>query len=385
MKKTHLYIGLDVHKDTISVALAEKGNSEVRHYGNIPGDLPSFEKLTHKLLSTGKPLHFVYEAGPCGYTIYRFLRNRHMECLVVSPTSIPKRVGHRIKTDRRDALELARLHRAGELTGITVPDPEDEAIRDLVRAREDAIDEQRRARLRLKSLLLRNGIRYPGTTSWTPAHLRWLSEHKMLFPSQQIAFQEYLHAITESTERVERLSTQVIEAARVWRFMPLVLAYQAFRGLKLISAITLAAELGDLTRFSNPTPLMSFVGLVPCEHSSGNSVHRGSITKAGNHLARRVLIEAAWAYRQPARVTRTLRLRIQNQPRPIQQLAWKAQLRLCTRYRHFLGRRKKSQIAVTALARELVGFLWEACRLTMPQIPESDHTPIRTSHSGFVY
>jgi transposase len=248
------------------------------------------------------------------------------------------------------------------LTSIYVPTPEDEAIRDLVRIREDARIAQRKARQQLKALLLRNGISYQGKSSWTKAHLRWLSELKLPHPAQQIAFQEYLDAVTVATDRVKRLEGQIREQVVSWRLAPVVEALQALRGVQLVVAATVVAELGDLTRFTSPRQLAAYVGLVPSEHSSGSSTRRGGITKTGNTHARRALVEAAWSYRFPARVSRIIRLRQETLSKEINDISWEAQLRLCRRFRRLRASDKCTQKVVTAIARELVGYMWAVAK-----------------------
>lgn len=264
MKKHITFIGLDVHKNSISVALADGDrNGDVRYYGTIGGTLADIDRLVKKLTSSSRELRFVYEAGPCGYDIFRSLTEKGYVCAVVSPSYIPKKPTDRIKTDRRDAMMLARLHRAGELTYVFVPRAEDEAMRDLTRARQDAVKAQRLARQHLGGMLLRLGFRYQGKTAWTPAHFGWLAAQKMPRPSQQVVFQEYINAIEETTKRVERLTQQIEDLMPSWRMAPVVKALHALRGVSRIVAATMIAELGDLTRFENPGKFMAFLGLVP--------------------------------------------------------------------------------------------------------------------------
>jgi transposase len=354
-----LYVGLDVHKESIAVAyVAKDHDAEVIYLGSIGTRQADIDQVVRKLQAKAKHLVFVYEAGPCGYWLYRYLTKKGYVCWVVAPSLIPKKAGDRVKTDRRDAVQLARLMRSGDLTPVYVPTVEDEAIRDLSRAREDAMCDLKAAKFRLKAFLLRHDIRYTGQATWGPAHLRWLSEVVCPTPAQQIVFQEYIRAVNEHTERLQRLEQELQEQVKSWRVHPVVEALQALRGVQFTVAVTTVAELGDLTRFDNPRELMKFLGLIPSEYSSGERRRQGSITKAGNTHARRVLVESAWAYRYPAKVSRHLQLRLETQPKTIQDISWKAQLRLCKRYRRLMARGKHANQVVVAIARELVGFMW---------------------------
>jgi transposase len=356
-KSSKVFVGMDVHKESIDMTVAEAGG-EVRRWGQIGGDRGALVKAVRKLESAGGQLHFVYEAGPCGFWIQRLIAARGHTCWVVSPSLIPKKSGERIKTDRRDSEKIARMARADELEPIYVPGEEDEALRDLVRTRDDALIAQRRARQQLKALLLRNDIRYAGKTSWTQAHRRWLSELKLPQPVQQIAFEEYVDAIEVAASRVERLTRAIERSTEGWRFAPVIERLQALRGVQFVHAVTIICELGDLARFDNPRQLMAYLGLVPSENSSGERRRQGAITKSGNRFARRALIEAAWAYQHPARVSPVIARRQKAVPKGTRDIAWKAQLRLCARFRKLSARHLNKNTAVVAVARELSGFVW---------------------------
>ena len=365
MKDVSIFVGLDVHKDSIDIALVEGDrNATVRFYGTIGGDLTDLEKAVRKIKKShpGATFHFVYEAGPCGYGIYRYLTKAGHECLVVAPSMIPKRSGNRIKTDSRDAIMLASLHRAGELTAVYVPRAEDEAMRDLVRARQDAVKAERVAKQQLKGFLLRHGVKNAGPGDWKPSYMKWLAEIKMPDPTQQIVLQDYLNTVKDCTERKMRFNTQIWDVLPSWDLAPLVKALQAMRGVALMIAVTVVAELGDLKRFDSPRQLMSYLGLVPSEHSSGGTRRTGGITKAGNGHVRKVLVEAAQTYRLPARISKILLERQEGLPKEIRDIAWKAQVRLCGRFRKMVARGKKHQTVVCATARELCAFMWAIAR-----------------------
>jgi transposase len=354
-----LYVGMDVHKDSIAVAyVAKEHHAEVISLGTIGTRQCDLDPLIRRLQSKSPHLVFVYEAGPCGYWLYRYLTQKGHLCWVVAPSLIPRKPGERVKTDRRDAIKLARLMRAGDLTPVYVPNVDDEAIRDLCRARGDAIHDLKAAKFRLKAFLLRQDIRDTGRAPWGPAHLRWLSEVVCPPPAQQIVFQEYVRAVTEQTERLERLEQELKDQVQTWGLAPVVEALQALRGIQFTVAVTTVAELGDLTRFEHPRQLMNYLGLTPSEYSSGERRRQGGITKAGNTPARRALSEGAWAYRYPAKVSRHLQLRLEKVPQPIQDLSWKAQVRLCKRYRQLMARGKTANQVVVAIARELIALMW---------------------------
>lgn len=332
--------------------------AEVVSLGNIGTRQCDIDKLLGQLQAKAKKLVCVYEAGPCGYWLYRYLMKKRFQCWVVAPSLIPQKAGDRVKTDRRDAMQLARLMRAGDLTAVYVPTVEDEAIRDLARAREDILKDLKAAKLRLKAFLLRQDIRYTGRAHWGPAHLRWLADVVCPTPAQQIVFQECVRAVSERHACLQRLETELHTQVQTWRWAAVVEAIQALRGVQFIAAVPLIAELGDLTRFENPRQLMSYLGLPPSEYSSGSRRRQGGITKTDNAHARRVLVEGAWAYRYPAKVSRHFQLRIEKVPKAIQDIRWKAQVRLCKRYRQLLARGKNVNQIVVAIAREMAAFVW---------------------------
>lgn len=365
-KPTPLFVGLDVHKDSIAIAHAQGQSADPPVFvGAIGPRQADLDKLIRRLESKTPALAFAYEAGPCGYGLHRYLTSRGFRCDVVAPSLIPKKPGDKVKTDRRDAVDLARLLRSGDLTPVYVPTVDDEAIRDLCRARDAARLTLKNAKLRLKAFLLRLGRQYEGRADWNDAHRRYLAKVVCPTPAQQIVFQESIRAVDEQVDRVQRLEAELLERAPAWRLYPVVQALQALRGVQWLVAITVIAELGDLTRFNNPRQLGAFVGLIPSEDSSGPRRRLGAITKTGNGRARRALIEGAWAYRHPAKVSEHLQRRIGTLPKPIQDIGWKAQVRLCKRFRRLVARGKHPNVAVTAIARELIAFMWAIAK-TVP-------------------
>jgi transposase len=359
MPKTQAFIGLDTHKNSIATAIASDGrDGEVRFYGEIANTPAAIEKLAKRLAKSHGHLHFCYEAGPCGYGVHRQLTELGHHCMVVSPSHVPTKNGNRIKNDRRDAISLARLHRAGELTAIWVPDAAHEAVRDLVRARTAAMENARRARQQIQGFLLRHGRVYPGKAAWTKKHIEWLRRQQFTHAAHFVVVQELLGSMHDCGERQIRLEEQIVALLPAWSLAPIVEAIQAMRGVELITAVILTSEIGDFQRFANPKQLMSYLGLTPSEHSSGEKVARGPITKTGSTRARRVLIEAAWTYWLPARVSRRIGYRHEGQPKAVLDVAWKAQLRLCQRYRRMSARGKPRNVITTAIAREMLGFIW---------------------------
>jgi transposase len=355
------FVGLDVHKDSTAIAAAKAGRESPQFIGTVEADLAPLLKAL-KSLGQHETMLVVYEAGPCGYGLARQLQSHGYACEVIAAGKMARRPGERIKTDRRDALTLARLARSGDLVKVMVPDERDEAMRDLSRAREDAVRARLKARQQLKALLLRHGHRYTGKSSWTLAHERYLAEVSFTHPAQDIAFAEYRQAVREGHERVERLTQALRSQSEHWRLKPLVAALSSLRGIDFVAAVTLAAEIGDFSRFAHPTELMGFLGLVPSEYSSGDTRRQGEITKTGNGHARRVLVEAAWNYRFPARISRILQIRQEGQSKTVREIAWRAQLRLAHRYRRLSSRKLHQNKICVAIARELAGFAWDIAR-----------------------
>jgi transposase len=372
MSKEVLYLGLDVHAENIAVAIAEAGrDGEVRNHGEIPNTFHSVEKLLRKLGHPDKDLRVCYEAGPCGFVLARFLKKKGIACDVVAPSLTPKGSGDKIKTDRRDARMLARLHRAGELTAVHVPDERDEAIRDLCRSRTDAVQDQRSGRNQLKAFLLRNGYRYGEKTSWSAAHMRYLRELILPHPAMKIVLEEYLQCIDAAAERIERLEVHMKALLDEWHMKPVVLALMGFRGYQTVAAMITVSEIGDIHRFPHPRQLMAYLGLVPSESSSGGSRAQGTITKCGNGHLRWIFNECAQHYRLPPKVSQELTTRQEAIPkahrRQVIEISWRCQNRLHERGRKLAARGKTRQKAQIAMARELSAFVWEVMRAVMPK------------------
>jgi transposase len=363
-----LYVGLDTDSKHIDVAVAEPlPNWEVRYWGQIAHEPASVDRLVKRLRKDGRKLVVCYEAGPCGYGLYRQLNGKPgVTCQVVAPSLTPRRAGDRVKTNRRDCLSLAKLLRAQELTAIWVPDATHEAMRDLVRTRSAMQSDLTRCRQRVGGFLLRQGIRYATGRAWTKKHRRWLGQIEFAAAAHRLMFAELLDALDQAQARHARLIDHIRELVPQWSLAWLVEAMQALRGYKLINAVTVVAEIGDPRRFSSPRPLMAFLGAVPSEYSTGDNIRRGSITKTGNGRARKALIEAAWTYAR----------RIQA-PAPthyapaVRAIAEKARHRLSGRYRRLLARGKLPNVAVTAIARESLGFIWAIAHAAAPETTRS--------------
>lgn len=367
MKIKKHYVGLDVHKDTVTVAVAEGGRGgEVRVYGTISSDLRKVETVLRRIRGGDGELHVVYEAGPTGFVLHRRLTGLGIDCIVVAPSKVPTEKGKRQKTDRRDAEQLARLHRAGDLRAIHVPDAADEAIRDLMRARADVVDDLRRSKQRLKSFLLRQGFHYQGKANWSEAHRRYLRELKLPLPSLKAVLEEYLSAIDQAERRLASLDDLIEVQVRGWRMYPAVEALMCLRGVQLVAATVLVAEIGDIHRFGHPRQLMGFLGLVPLERTTGSTRRVGAITKQGNAHARWMMIEVAQHALLSPKVSTQLSRRQEGQPTAYRELAWHAQTRLHKRGWHLLQRGLMKGKVTVALARELCGFVWAMLQLVPP-------------------
>lgn len=360
---TEVFVGIDIAKtrNAIAVADSERGG-EVRYLGEVDASAESMRRLVQRLAARHARVHFCYEAGPTGYGLHRLITDLGHSCIVVAPSLIPRKPGDRVKTNRRDALALAKLLRAGELTPVWVPDEGHEAMRDLVRARAAAVESLRVHRQQVSAFVLKHGRVYPRKKGWTMRYLRWVQEQRFEHPAHQIALQEMVEAAHASRERVRRLEAAIEEFVPSWSLAPVVRALQALRGIDLIVAVTFATEIGDVSRFERPRQLMGYLGLVPSERSTGDTVRRGGITKAGNGRVRHMLVESAWTYRHPPRLGKMKLYKLEQVSPTVREIAWKAQTRLTARYRALSGRGKKSTVVCTAIARELVGFMWSAAR-----------------------
>jgi transposase len=358
------FVALDTSKLRNAVAIADGGRGgEVRYLGEIETCDAATAKLVRKLAAKYQRLTFCYEAGPTGYGLHRQITSLGHACIVVAPSLIPKRRGDKVKTNRRDAMSLAKLLRAGELTPVWVPDPRHEAMRDLTRARDSAVMDLRSKRQQVSAFLLRQGRPYPeARKTWTKAHMGWLASQRFEHVEQRLVFEEMMLAIRQAQERLERLEQAIRLAVPDWSLAEVVTALMAMRGIDLISAVTFLAEIGDLSRFRTPSELMAYLGLVPSESSTGNTIKRGPITKAGNRRARRMLVECAWSYQHPPRVGQAKQQKVDAAPPAVREIAWKAQCRLHSRYRALTRRGKLKTVAITAVARELAGFIWAVSR-----------------------
>lgn len=362
-----IFVGLDVSKASHSVAVADAGREgEVRFFGDIASSAESVRRMVRKLEKRGRTLHFCYEAGPTGYGLHRQIEGLGHRCSVIAPSLVPHRPGDRVKTNRRDAIKLARLLRAGELTEIWVPDAAHEALRDLVRARESAVKDRTRKRQEIRSMMLRHRRDYPRKNAWSMRYFRWLQEQTFDHPALTTVLQEMILAERHARERIERLEQAMTEAIGDWSLAPVVDALRALRGVELIGAVTFMVEVGDVRRFESPRHLMAYLGLVPSENSTGDRVRRGGITKCGNARVRRTLTESAWCYRYSARISQKKLYHQQKVSAEVRDIAWKAQSRLCARYRALVGRGKRTTVATTAIARELAGFMWAIARAMTP-------------------
>lgn len=353
------FVGIDTSKLKNAVAIAESGrHGEVRYLGEIDTTDTATRKLIAKLAAKYAKLTFCYEAGPTGYGLHRLITSLGHECSVVAPSLIPRKAGDHVKTNRRDAQGLAKNLRAGELTAVWVPDERHEAMRDLSRAREAAVDDLKSKRQQILSLLLRLGLYYPGKKTWGKSHRSWLASQTIGQREQRIVIEELLGAERQAQDRVGRLEQAIREAVPEWSLAAVVTALMSVRGIDLVAAVTILAELGDLSRFASPRELMAYLGLVPSERSTGDNVKRGGITKAGNRRARRILVEASWSYRYPPRIGRDKQAKVDAAPELVRAIAWKAQTRLSSRFRILSKKGKLQTVVATAIARELCGFIW---------------------------
>lgn len=361
------FVGIDTSKLKNAVAIAEAGrNGEVRYLGEWDNTEAATRKLVAKLAAKYDKLTFCYEAGPTGYGLHRLIESLGHTNIVVAPSLIPRKPGDQVKTNRRDAEGLSRNLRAGELTAVWVPDERHEAMRDLSRARGSAVDDLKRKRQEISSLLLRLGLHYPKPTTWSKAHYNWLAAVKLAERETRFVLEELMLAERQARERVERIEGAIRAAVPEWSLSAVVVALQAMRGINLVSAVTIMAEIGDLRRFTRAAELMGYLGLVPREDSTGDKVKRGGITKAGNARARTTLVESSWTYRHPPRVGREKQAKVDAAPEAVRDIAWKAQTRLTEKYRTLVRKGKRPCVAATAVARELAGFIWAVGQVVPP-------------------
>lgn len=364
---TDVFVGIDVAKSRNAIAIADyERGGEVRYFGEVDAEPDVMRRVVKRITDKHGPAHFCYEAGPTGYGLYRLITAMGYPCDVVAPSLIPRKPGDRVKTNRRDAVGLAKLLRAGELTPVWVPDEGHEAMRDLVRARAAAVETLRVHRQQVSAFMLRHGRIFPRKKSWSMRYLRWLQEQRFEHPAHQVALQELVDAVRISKERVERIEAAIEQFLPSWSLAPVVRALQALRGVELIVAVTFATEIGDVRRFDSPRQLMGYLGLVPSERSTGDTIRRGGITKAGNSRVRHMLVESAWTYRHPPRVGAKKLYRLEQTTPKVREIAWKAQSRLTARYRTLSAKGKKTTVVCAAIARELVGFMWAVAREAQP-------------------
>lgn len=364
---TDVFVGIDVAKSRNAIAIADcERGGEIRYFGEVDAAPDAMRRVVQRICDRHGRAHFCYEAGPTGYGLYRLITAMGHPCDVVAPSLIPRKPGDRVKTNRRDAIGLAKLLRAGELTSVWVPDEVHEAMRDLVRARAAAVETQRVHRQQVGAFMLKHGRIFPRKTAWGARHLRWLQEQRFDHPAHQIALQELVDAVRTSRERIVRIETAIKEYLPSWSLTPVVHALQALRGVELIVAVTFATEIGDIRRFDSPRQLMGYLGLVPSERSTGDLVRRGGITKAGNGRVRHMLVESAWTYRHPPRVGKAKLYRLEQTTPKVREIAWKAQSRLTAHYRSLSAKGKKTTVVCAAIARELAGFMWAVAREVQP-------------------
>jgi transposase len=357
------FVGIDTAKGRNAIAIADGDRGgEVRYLGEVDASPASMTRIVRRLVEKYGRVQFCYEAGATGYGLYRLITALGHKCTVVAPSLIPRRPGERVKTNRRDAVALAKLFRAGELTPVWVPDEGHEAMRDLVRARSAAVETLRVHKQQVGAFLLKHGRHYPRKKAWSMRYLRWLQEQQFDHPAHQIVLQEMLEAVRLAKERVERLEQTIEEFLPAWSLAPIVEALRALRGVDLIVAATFVSEVGDVGRFDNPRQLMGYLGLVPSERSSGDTVRRGGITKAGNRRVRHLLVESAWTYRHPPKIGKQKLYVLEKVPPRVREIAWRAQTRLTARYRALAARGKRTTVVCAAIARELVGFMWSVAK-----------------------